>query len=292
MVPTYSLLTLAVLALWAGGGATAHPWRRYLWLPCFGGALIAALVAGIVRPVGLAWIAGFAWTAYSFSRAPEGGRARNLYGTAIIVLAVGLMTHQLPGFNNPRVIDSVRLTPDALPYRLHLNFDKTLAGLFLLGLCHARITSVAEAWRTLRLAAPIVGTLLAVLLAASLLAGYVRFDPKFPAEAPLFLWANLCLTCLAEEALFRGFVQRGLQEKWGHRPQGKWLALGVASVLFGVAHAAGGPTYVVLSTCAGLGYGWAYLRTGNRIEASLLAHFTLNAVHFLGFTYPALARAA
>lgn len=55
--------------------------------------------------------------------------------------------------------------------------------------------------------------------------------------------------------------------------------------------AAGGPTYVVLSTVAGVGYGRAYLHAGNRIEASLLAHFTLNAVHFLGFTYPALSRA-
>lgn len=292
MVPTYSLLTLAVLALWAGGGATAHPLRRNFWLLGFAGALIAALVAGIVQPVGLVWVGGFAWAAYSFSRAPEGGRARTLYGLAIIVLAAGLMTHQLPGFNNPRAIDSVRLTPDALPYRLHLNFDKTLVGFFLLGFCHARLASVAETRRTLRLAAPVIGALLAVLLAASLLAGYVRFDPKFPAEAPLFLWANLCLTCLAEEALFRGFVQRGLQEKWKHLPRGKWLALGVASVLFGVAHAAGGPTYVVLSTVAGAGYGWAYLRSGNRIEASILAHFTLNAVHFLFFTYPALQRAA
>lgn len=292
MVPTYSLLTLAVLALWTGGGPAAHPLRRRLWLILFGGALVAALAAGIVRPIGLVWIAGFAWAAHAFSKAPAPSRARTLSALAIVVLAAGLMTHQLPGFNNPRVIESVRLTPDALPYRLHLNFDKTLVGLFLLRFCHARLASAAEAWRTLRLAAPVIGALLAVLLAASLFAGYVRFAPKFPAEAPLFLWANLCLTCLAEEALFRGFVQRGLQEKWGHHPQGKWLALGVASLLFGVAHAAGGPTYVVLSTVAGVGYGWAYLRTGNRIEASLLAHFTLNAVHFLGFTYPALARAA
>lgn len=289
MVPTYSLLTLAVLALWAGGGVTAHPLRRYLWLLCFGGALIAALVAGIVQPVGLVWVGGFAWAAHAFSTAPAGSRARALAGSAIIVLAAGLMTHQLPGFNNPRVIDSVRLTPDALPYRLHLNFDKTIVGLFLLGFCHARLASVAEAGRTLRLAAPVIGVLLAVLLAASLIAGYVRFDPKYPAEAPLFLWANLCLTCLAEEALFRGIVQRGLQERWASQPQGKWFALGIASLLFGVAHAAGGPVYVVLSTVAGAGYGWAYLRTG-RIEASILTHFTLNAVHFLGFTYPALAR--
>jgi len=39
---------------------------------------------------------------------------------------------------------------------------------------------------------------------------------------------------------------------------------------------------------AGIGYGWAYRRTG-RIEASILTHFSLNSLHFLLFTYPALA---
>ena len=47
--------------------------------------------------------------------------------------------------------------------------------------------------------------------------------------------------------------------------------------------------YVALAAVAGAGYGWAYLRT-QRIEASILTHFALNAVHFFGFTYPALAR--
>jgi membrane protease YdiL (CAAX protease family) len=71
---------------------------------------------------------------------------------------------------------------------------------------------------------------------------------------------------------------------------GQWWALSVASVLFGLAHAGGGPIYVALATVAGAGYGWAYLRTG-KIEASILTHFALNAVHFFGFTYPALQAA-
>jgi uncharacterized protein len=42
---------------------------------------------------------------------------------------------------------------------------------------------------------------------------------------------------------------------------------------------------VLLAAAAGLGYAIAYQRTG-RIEASMTAHFTLNATHFLLFTYP------
>ena len=66
-------------------------------------------------------------------------------------------------------------------------------------------------------------------------------------------------------------------------------ALAVAAGLFGLAPAAGGPAYVALATVAGVGYGWIYQKT-SRIEASMLTHFALNTVHFLGFTYPALQR--
>jgi membrane protease YdiL (CAAX protease family) len=44
----------------------------------------------------------------------------------------------------------------------------------------------------------------------------------------------------------------------------------------------------VLAGLAGLGYAVVYQRT-MRLEMSVLAHFTVNAVHFLLFTYPALA---
>ncbi|MCI5120133.1 MAG: CPBP family intramembrane metalloprotease [Candidatus Electrothrix sp. AUS4] len=53
-------------------------------------------------------------------------------------------------------------------------------------------------------------------------------------------------------------------------------------------HYAGGVTYIVLATVAGLGYGWTYLRT-EQLEASILTHFLLNCIHFVFFTYPALA---
>jgi membrane protease YdiL (CAAX protease family) len=63
----------------------------------------------------------------------------------------------------------------------------------------------------------------------------------------------------------------------------------VSTVLFGLAHARGGPGLVVLAALAGLGYAAAYLRSG-RIEGAILTHFALNAVHFVAFTYPALVR--
>lgn len=294
MFLTFALLTAAILALWvkpdAGFGAPSRtsPLRQHAWWLLYVGAIITALAVGILRPLGLAWLGLFAIATALFSTSDTRGlRALGIVG--IVVLGAGLMAHALPGFNNPRVISDLRLTPDAQPYRLHLNFDKTSVGLFLLALLHPRLTG-APGWRTmLRRVAPVIGATVALLLLLSLLAGYVRFAPKFPREAPLFLWANLCLTCVAEEAFFRAFIQRHLALRWSAHPRGAIAALLVAAILFGLAHAAGGPTYVVLSTLAGVGYGLAYHRTGQRIEAAILTHFSVNALHFLFFTYPALA---
>ena len=67
-----------------------------------------------------------------------------------------------------------------------------------------------------------------------------------------------------------------------------WLAVAVSTVLFGLAHAAGGLGYVFLAGIAGLGYSAVYSVT-RRIEAPILVHFLLNATHFIAFTYPSFS---
>lgn len=288
---TYTLLTCAILALWLS--TPEHPAslvRRHAWLALFLAATLSALIADILQPLGLLWITAFAGAVLLFDRAAARSHPRRLATLGIIVLAAGLMAHQLPGFNNPRVLSDLRLTPDASTYRLHLNFDKTVVGLFLVALLHPRITRFADGRAMLASAVPVILGTVAVLLLLSNLAGYVRFAPKFPPEAPLFLWANLCLTCFAEEAFFRGFIQAWLAPRWWSLRFGRALPILVAALLFGLAHAAGGPVYIALSTLAGLGYGWSYQRTGGRLEAAILCHFAVNALHFLFFTYPALQR--
>lgn len=91
---------------------------------------------------------------------------------------------------------------------------------------------------------------------------------------------------MAEEAIFRGLIQRELEQF----RLGSVIALVVASLLFGLAHWAGGPKYVLLSTVAGFGYALAMRRSG-RIEGSILTHFLLNSLHYSFFTYPALVSA-
>ncbi len=67
-------------------------------------------------------------------------------------------------------------------------------------------------------------------------------------------------------------------------PWGDYLALLIASLLFGTMHF-GGVKYTLLASVAGIFYGLIYQKTKS-IEASIAAHFSLNLAHFTALTYP------
>lgn len=285
MSMTCGLLAAAVAALWIPGSLLRRPLWHWAVAVAFATAWWRGAVDARGACVAFLWFLGMhVWA--TDAAAPRLRRA--VEAAIVLVTAVALMAHRMPGFANPRVIDSVRFTPDALPFSLYVNFDKTLIALGLLGLAHARIGSAREWREALAVTAPRAALTISVVLVASLMLGYVRWAPKLPPEAALWAGVNLLFVCTAEEALFRGFIQGGLRRLWANMRGGAWFALAVAAVLFGAAHAAGGWSYVALATVAGAGYGWVYEKT-RRIEASVLAHFALNAVHFFLFTYPVLA---
>ncbi|MFN0317979.1 MAG: lysostaphin resistance A-like protein, partial [Burkholderiales bacterium] len=242
----------------------------------------------------LAWpallvLGGLAAAAFAAKRGHANFVVRTFVHAALVTLAIGLAVHAMPGFNNPLLIENFRFSSDAAPYTHHANFDKAAAGLFVLVFLCNRVRQAGE-WRDLLLRTyPIALLTCTVVIATGLAVGYSRPDFKLPAYTPVFLVVNLLFTCVAEEAFFRGFFQHRLAKYLQDRiTHGNLVALASCSVLFGVVHLGGGPWYIVLATCAGLGYGYAYLRT-QRLEASILVHFCVNAVHFIGFTYPRLA---
>lgn len=92
---------------------------------------------------------------------------------------------------------------------------------------------------------------------------------------------NLFATCLAEEVLFRGIIQRQLVQLIPTKP---WLA--IAIVAFGGAHFSGGTEYVLLATLAGCGY--VFYRA-QKLYWAIGSHVAVNLVHFCGFTHPLLS---
>lgn len=213
---------------------------------------------------------------------------RYLCYCAFLALAVALMIHLVPGFNNLLVFERVQFSPDSIPFTMYLNFDKIVVGVFICILYLKSQRQILDR-RSLLLSARCAGVLISILMGLAFLLHYVRFDFKFPEMGWIWILNNLFFVCFAEEAFFRGFVQGGLTELLPKTKMGAVLSIAIAALLFGLAHFPGGVIYVVLSTVAGLFYGYAFWKT-DRIQSSILVHFSVNLVHFLFFSYPALGR--
>ncbi len=282
--PSFIFLTLAIIFLWpAQFGKTTL--SQYSWLVPLFVSILFGLGDGILEPVALLPVLAFTTLVLRFHEI--NGIARFTLIIVILALAIALGLHILPGFHNPIVISDSQLASDSLPYTLQLNYDKALAGLFLLWLSRPLLQKPGDVLLMIKQSAPIALLTIGLVVALSLILDYIRLDIKLPAFFFYWLWANLFFTCVAEEALFRGFLQQQISLGLQKFRYGTLIALFSCAVLFGLAHAGGGMIYVILATVAGVGYGTVYLRTG-RVEASILLHFMLNVVHMLFFSYPAL----
>lgn len=288
MLVSFALLGPSIASVWLPA-ISVPAWRPVPpWVLLFIAAVVAGLLTGVLTWTAVLSLAVLALLAWSSQNAGNAG-LRAASTTAVVVLALALAIHVIPGFRNPILIDGVRFSADTVPFTQYANFDKGAMGLLLLALIAPHVTSLAD---LRRIAMPtIVVTLVTVtaVLGTAVALGYVRWDPKWPPEALTFLTINLLFTCVAEEVFFRGLIQEKLTRAIERFPRLVWLPVVVSTLLFGLAHARGGLPLVALASLAGLGYSIVYART-RRIESAIAIHFAVNAVHFVGFSYPHLAR--
>ncbi len=110
-----------------------------------------------------------------------------------------------------------------------------------------------------------------------LLTGFLSFNLPASYNIPKLTihFVGLFLTvALPEELFFRGILLRGLDKMFAK----KWIPLVVSSLAFGLMHwnnVSSLPTqitYVCLAAVAGIGYGWAYRKSGNNLMAAILVH--------------------
>lgn len=281
----FALLLAAVLGLWI---------HRFAWMAALVSSIGAGYHTGALHGPAALWIAIAAMLAIAYrlarsrAQAARPGRSLQLVaGLAFFIYGVAMGLALLPGFVRVELVAAQVLSPGAEPYALAVGFPKVVIGILVLGLVNPDLLGRSQWGPALARAAPIYLFTTVVSLACVYALGYTRFAPHW--SSLFLLWApvNLFFTCLSEEAFFRGFVQQELSQ--ARRAYFTALtALVVAAALFGLAHAGGGASYVLIATVAGLGYGWALLRT-RRIEAAMAVHFGLNATHFLLFVYPRLA---
>lgn len=119
--------------------------------------------------------------------------------------------------------------------------------------------------------------IMVVVVPPGLISGFLTFSVptkfnwlKLGAE-----FVGLFLTvALPEELFFRGILLKGL-EKVSSK---KWIPIVVSSLAFGLMHwnnvngLSTQITYITLATLAGLGYAWAYKKSGNNLLAAMLTH--------------------
>ncbi|MBF9000340.1 CPBP family intramembrane glutamic endopeptidase [Vibrio nitrifigilis] len=199
--------------------------------------------------------------------------------SALVVIAccLALFIHKVPGFDNLLVLNQVITGPQSQPFTMYLNLDKPLA-LFILLLAYPKL--LGNGGTPNHKAIALTAIALFCLLPIAVLIGALKFEWSLPAWWWLFAFNNLLFTCVAEEALFRGYLQQKLANKLG-----VVAGIGIASILFGLAHFAGGPLLVIFAALTGLGYGLIFYWS-QRLWVAVLAHFAFNCIHLLCFTYP------
>ena len=283
---TFGLLLAAVLGLWI---------NRALWVAALAAAVLCGILTGALHWLAAVWIAILAALALVYVKVRDNPALPNkaiwqtLAGLLFATYAVAMSLALLPGFHRVVLVEPQVLSPGAAPYGISVGFPKVAAGIIILGLINPLLVrSWGELGRVLARALPIYLATAVIGMVVVIAMGYSSFAPKW---SVLFLWflpVNLFFTCLSEEAFFRGFVQHELSRIGSNRALASGIALTIAAIMFGLVHFGGGVQYILAATVAGLGYGWAFLRTG-RIEAAMAVHFGVNATHFLLFTYPRLA---
>jgi uncharacterized protein len=273
-------LALGILSLWL-------PSKNPIWMGFLTVTVITGFAEGRITGFGILGLLVLGIFCFRFYTPQISRFQRILFGILISEMTLALGIHKFPGFHNWLILPDTVISPNGLPLRLHLNFDKLLIGLFLIA--WGQSSRFQKPFKPQGLKVILGSTLTAtlVLIGLAITSGYVRWDPKWPSFAWVWLASNLIFTCVTEEAFFRGFLQEHLCRYFQKHRWGSFLGLGIASLIFGVAHLAGGWHYSLLAAIAGGCYGYAYLKTG-RIEASIAVHFGVNALHFIGFTYPAL----
>ena len=205
---------------------------------------------------------------------------------ALVACAVALF-YPVPGIHNWQVAKGLVLSHQAIPYSMSFNLEKFLIGLFFIWFSAQSLANQGRWSGILKDSAIGLLITLCVLIPAAYFLKVAQLDIK--STNFFWLWAlhNLFFVCIAEEAIFRGMIQQAITLKLQNIQGGKYFALLLAAVLFGLFHFPAGWQMMSLSGLAGLFYGWVYLRT-RQIEASILVHFAVNVVHFLCFSYPLL----
>lgn len=281
VVLTYGMLAAAIASNWIGDRINRN---KIITIILF----IVSMVFGVIYGYMEWYSAGTAFLMFCMAYLYFEKTGVRWFGFIVfVIMAVTLSAHKLPGFNNYNVVKDIKITSDSMKYSLYFNFDKGMAGFFILFFMKHLIKSFKELKETVKKSIlPLTGTVITVILLSYIL-GYIKFEPKVPYFIWSFILSNLFFTCITEELFFRKLLQDNIKKLFNKIGYSRFFGVVISSIIFGAVHLAGGIKYFFLAFIAGLFYAYIYEKT-KKAEAAIAVHFLLNLTHILLFTYPAL----
>lgn len=209
----------------------------------------------------------------------------------MIILASGLLTHNVPAFCDLVPIKRVRFSYDSALYTMRLNFFGVICAIILYIKSNKMEQNRPISFKLM----------MEIVIAACICIGIIfiacrahfRFDPKVPHKAIIWMTTNFFFFVFREEVLFRTILHDNLKnlcKKYAPKLERYMVHNVLVSLLFGALHWPGGVVYMIVSGIAGFVYGYMYERSERNILAAMLTHFLLNLLHFFFFSYPYLQR--
>lgn len=123
---TFIFLFISILSLWIPTKNKVISWSISLFITIF-----ISVASGVSNIIATSSILALYGLVFLYQKAHK--IYRNILWLVIFALGLCLELHLIPGFHNLLVLNKVQFTPDALPYNLHLNLDKTIVGLIIVG---------------------------------------------------------------------------------------------------------------------------------------------------------------
>lgn len=245
----------------------------------------AALYGESVTMVGVATAGGMGLISCLYGKKWMPRFSQPVLFITMTTLCVAGFCHLLPGYDNWQILAPTRVSAAAPLYGFYFNFDKGFIGFILCFFLIKPAQSKKEWARVLKGYFFTMPLALLVLIGVPYAMKWIVMDLKWPHFIGPWLVINLLNVCLAEEVVWRGFVQREVTKSLGH----KGIGLLSSTILFISVHAffIQDWPYLAMIGVASLLYGLVYQVT-ERIETAVLVHFTVNAVHMLCWTYPRL----
>ena len=258
---SFTCLVAATISLWIKNELKI--WGLLLCL-----SILFGLIAGLITWSGLGILAGIflLWVVYM-------NNPNASIFLSIVAIGVGYKLKLLPGF-----------PPYFVTPKFAIGLINPIIGLLPLALIVPLANDLND-WKSVLKGAAIgcIGIALIALLAVT--SGAIRFNFKIPPYISLLTFSNLFLTCIPEEAFYRGFIQNKLCKYLKNVKFGKTLSLVLTAALFSFAHIYWSPNIGILALTfvAGLLYGGVYLYS-KRIESAIFCHFLLNLIHITSFS--------